>query len=95
MRAVRVKVNINAIKKARSNIEIPIDFIRLHSNEKDLEILMKLPAVNNNEVDNEQQQQLEMNNITESLDDSIIRSSVLKSFELIKNNDAVSGIRVS
>ena len=93
---------LSRLKKSRSNIEKLTDSTRDDSNKnKSLETARKSPAANDNEIDNEQQPETENTKegsedavfiFQESLpekDESIICSSVLKCFELIKNDDVI------
>ena len=99
------KASIKAVKKARSNIDL-IDSSRNHCNKNNLGKGRKSPAPDINEINNEQQP--EPGNTAEGFEDvvfifqesirkkdeNIIRSSVLKSFELIKNDVVMPGFGI-
>ena len=89
---------LSKLKESTSNIERFADSTRGHSNQINLETGRNSSATEDNEIDNEQQP--ETGNTKESLkdvvlifqeslpekDEDIVRSSVLKSFESIKND---------
>ena len=101
------KASTTAVKKRRSNIERLIDYSLNHCSENNPETGRKSPGADVNEIHNEQQP--ETGNTIEGLEDvvfifqeslpekdeSIVRSSVLKSFELINNDDVMPGFSIS
>ena len=101
------KASTTAVKKRRCNIERLIDYSLNHCSENNPETGRKSSGADVNEIHNKKQP--ETGNTIEGLEDvvfiyqeslpekdeSIIRSSVLKSFELINNDDVMLGFSIS